>query len=344
LDEGGGIDGESGSAHVRVTRVRGAQPPPSYDMTPVQLQPGNRNDELVALVALVRGQILKPEQLAAATEYYGSAVEVVRRALDGHSFANALEFSLGLIREEHIDRAVREVREWSAEGLDVRSMLDERYPANLLGIHNKPAWLFFAGQWDELRDSRAVAVVGTRKASEEGIRRAQRLSRELGEAGYTVFSGMARGIDTAAHISALKAGGRTVAVMGTGIQLRYPPENERLADAIVESGAALVSSFLPRQPPTKWSFPVRNVVMSGMCLATVVVEAGATSGAKMQAQVALHHGRSVFLPKSLVDAHAWARKYVTEGVHGVRAVEVASTDEIVHHLELDPGLATPLAV
>jgi len=311
---------------------------------PIQLESGNRQHELIAIVALVRGQVLKSEQLAASTEYYGSAVEVVRRSLQGRSFANAMEPTLGVVTEENVERARVEVEEWQAEGLDVRSMLDDRYPANLLGIYNKPAWLFFAGHWDEARDSRAVAVVGTRTASEEGLRRAKRLSRELVEAGYTVFSGMAKGIDTAAHVAALKAGGRTIAVMGTGIQKRYPAENAKLADAIVQSGAALVSSFLPRQPPTKWTFPVRNVVMSGMCLATVVVEAGETSGAKLQAQYALHHGRSVFLPKSLVDGHAWARKYVTEGIHGIRAVEVASTDEIVHYLELDSSLAPPLAV
>jgi len=309
-----------------------------------QLEPSNSHHELIALVALVRGQVLKAEQLAAATEYYGSAVEVLRRSLQEGSYAGAAQLTLGMGTEDTVERAQQEVDDWLAQGLDVRSMLDDRYPANLLGIYNKPPWLFFAGHWDEARDSRAVAVVGTRTASEEGLKRARRLSRELAEAGYTVFSGMAKGVDTAAHLAALKAGGRTVAVMGTGILERYPAENASLADAILESGAALVSSFHPHQPPTKWTFPVRNITMSGLCLATVVVEAGPTSGAKLQAQYALHHGRSVFLPKSLVDGHAWARKYVTEGIHGVRAVEVASTDEIVHHLELDPSLASPLAV
>jgi DNA processing protein len=309
-----------------------------------QLEPGNSHHELIALVALVRGQVLKAEQLAAATEYYGSAVEVLHRSLREGSYGTAAQLTLGMGTEDTVERAEREVEDWRAQGLDVRSMLDDRYPANLLGISNKPAWLFFAGHWDEARDSRAVAVVGTRTASEEGLKRARRLSRELVEAGFTVLSGMAKGVDTAAHLAALKAGGRTVAVMGTGILERYPAENAKLADAILESGGALVSSFHPHQPPTKWTCPVRNITMSGLCLATVVVEAAATSGAKLQAQYALHHGRSVFLPKSLVDGHAWARKYVTEGIHGVRAVEVASTDAIVHHLELDPSLASPLAV
>jgi DNA processing protein len=172
--------------------------------------------------------------------------------------------------------------------------------------------LFIAGKWDDSIDMRAVAIVGTRTASEDGCKRAYRLARELGAAGITVISGLAKGIDTCAHMGALKSGGRTVAVMGTGILERYPKENAALADSILRSGGALLSQFFPEQPPTRWTFPVRNVTMSGLSVATVVVEAGASSGARMQAQAALTHGRPVFLPTSLVEAHAWARKLVEE--------------------------------
>jgi DNA processing protein len=157
-----------------------------------------------------------------------------------------------------------------------------------------------------------------------------------------VFSGLAKGIDAHAHIGALRGGGRTVAVMGTGILRRYPAENAKLADAIVEAGGALLSQFFPNQPPTRWTFPKRNVTMSGLSLATVVVEAGATSGAKMQAEAALTHGRSVFLPSSLVAAHSWARRMVSEGFKGTLATEIHSTDDLLHRF--DPSSTAPLAL
>jgi DNA processing protein len=146
-------------------------------------------------------------------------------------------------------------------------------------------------------------------------------------AGVTVLSGLARGIDTAAHDATLAAGGRTIAVMGTGIRTVYPAENRDLAERIAETGA-LVSQFWPDTPPTTYSFPRRNIVMSGMGQGTVVIEASATSGAKMQARYALEHGKQVFLLASLVRHHPWARKYLDRG-----AIEVADAGEIVRRLQ-----------
>jgi DNA processing protein len=141
----------------------------------------------------------------------------------------------------------------------------------------------------------------------------------------TVISGLARGIDTAAHEAALAAGGRTIAVLGTGIESPiYPAENRELAERMLERGA-LVSQFRPTAPPTKFSFPMRNVVMSGMSAGTVVVEASSTSGAKMQARLALEHGKPVFLLDSLVTRQAWARDYAER--RGARVVR--SVDDIV---------------
>ncbi len=303
-----------------------------------------RDDELVALAALARSHLLSSSELTAAVEYYGSAVKLVEIARRGELASSKGQHALPAMDDVLLESARQEVAQWRGENLQVRTVLDDDYPPNLRSIHNRPAWLFFEGTWNADRDSRAVAVVGTRKASAEGLQRAHRLSRELVEAGFTVVSGMARGIDSAAHIAAIQAGGRTVAVMGTGIRLRYPRENARLAAGIVDAGSCLVSSFLPHQPPTKWTFPVRNVVMSGLCLATAVVEAGETSGAKMQAEAALLHGRSVFLPSSLVQAHPWAQHLVTVGMHGSCAVEVGSTLDIVRRLDLDVSLAPALTV
>ena len=300
----------------------------------LDLEAGRRDDELVATVALLQAQILPPERIAAILDHVGSAVEVARASLSGSALPDASQLVSGAITTEVLLEAGQTVAAWRAAGFDARTVLDPDYPANLQAVFDKPPLLFIAGHWDEARDSRAVAVVGTRSPSRSGLLRAARLSRDLVRAGFTVVSGLARGIDTAAHIAALRERGRTVAVMGTGVLKRYPRSNAKLADAILEAKGALLSQFFPEQPPTRWTFPKRNVVMSGLTLATVVIEAGATSGAKMQAEAALRHGRSVFLPSSLVAVHSWARQLVTDGFQGARAIEVASTDELVQRLDL----------
>ena len=211
-------------------------------------------------------------------------------------------------------------------GSDLVTVLDPRYPRNLMEIYNRPPFLFIRGQLMP-EDNRAIAVVGTRQASESGLKQAAELAAGLSDSGVTVLSGMASGIDTAAHRAALDAKGRTVAVMGTGIGKRYPAANRSLADEIEQRGA-LVSQFWPSAPPARWSFPMRNVVMSGMALGTVVIEASSTSGAKMQARLALEHGKFVFLVKSLVLTQEWARDYADRR----GAIVVDHVDEILEHL------------
>jgi DNA processing protein len=205
------------------------------------------------------------------------------------------------------------------------TVLDDDYPSNLRLIYNLPPFLFVQGR---LRrdDAKSVAVVGTRNASEEGLGRAAKLACLLAEQKVTVLSGLARGVDTAAHEATLAAGGRTIAVIGTGILRTYPAENAELAERILEHGA-IVSQFWPDQPPTSYTFPRRNVVTSGMSQGTVVIEASSTSGAKMQARLALEHGKQVFLLRTLVTDQPWARKYLEQG-----AVEVADVAAIVGRL------------
>jgi DNA processing protein len=203
------------------------------------------------------------------------------------------------------------------------TVLDDDYPLNLRTIFNAPPFLFYRGRLDPEADARSVAVVGTRGASAEGLKRARKMARLLVENGVTVLSGLARGVDTAAHTASLDAGGRTVAVLGSGLRRIYPPENVGLAARIAESGA-LVSQFFPDAEPTKHSFPLRNITMSGMGQGTVVIEAGSTSGAKMQARLALEHGKKVFLISHLVATQPWAKKYLARG-----AIQVDQVDEIV---------------
>ena len=161
----------------------------------------------------------------------------------------------------HEEWAAEQLRATTADGIRITTVLDDDYPMNLRTIFNLPPFLFYRG---ELRpdDAWSVAVVGTRNASDAGIARARKLSDALAEQGVTVLSGLARGIDTAAHEATLKAGGRTVAVMGTGIRKVYPAGNTELAERIAENGA-LVSQFWPDAPPTSYNFPRRNVVTSG---------------------------------------------------------------------------------
>jgi DNA processing protein len=195
-----------------------------------------------------------------------------------------------------------------ADGIRLTTVLDEDYPVNLRTVYNLPPFLFYRGALHP-DDALSVAVVGTRGPSAEGISRAERMARLLVGAGVTVLSGLARGIDTVAHRACLEAGGRTIAVLGSGIRRVYPAENAGLAESIAESGA-VVSQFWPDSHPTSYTFPRRNVVTSGMSQGTVVIEASATSGAKMQARLAIEHGKQVFLLRSLVTEREWARKYL----------------------------------
>ncbi|MET7573549.1 DNA-processing protein DprA [Streptomyces sp. NPDC005492] len=187
------------------------------------------------------------------------------------------------------------------------TILDDNYPLYLRLVHQRPPFLFMRGT--SMRDDLRVAVVGTRTPTPEGIAHTRAIAGGLAERGVTVVSGLAAGIDTTAHGAALAVGGRTVAVIGTGLRRSYPVQNARLQQEIAERGL-LLSQFWPDASPSKASFPMRNAVMSGYSLATVVVEAAYRSGARMQARLALEHGRRVFLMRSLM-THEWAREYAT---------------------------------
>ncbi|MEJ7831732.1 MAG: DNA-processing protein DprA [Nocardioides sp.] len=226
----------------------------------------------------------------------------------------------------------------AADQVDARlvTVLDDDYPANLRLVHDLPPFLFIRGTLRR-EDLKAVAVVGTRSVSDTGLSRARRMASELVGHGVTVTSGLAKGVDTAAHTAALDAGGRTIAVMGTGITRCYPAENRELAERIVKSGA-LVSQFWPTRAPGRDTFPRRNRVTSGISQGTVVIEASSTSGAKMQARLASEHGKQVWLIQSLVTSQPWAQAMVADG----RAREVSSTSEVLEQLQ-DPDTVTASA-
>jgi DNA processing protein len=264
---------------------------------------------------LVARESLRPDGLTALVA--GRITEQSREASEAHALLATAASKL----DDHRVEAERLVATAEAEGVHLTTVIDTDYPLNLRTIYNLPPFLFYRGRLDADQDARSVAAVGTRDPSPAGLMRAREIARMLCERGVTVLSGLARGIDTAAHTAALEAGGRTVAVLGTGIGRTYPPESRDLAERIVAGGGALVSQFWPDAPPTTYSFPRRNITMSGMGQGTVVIEATATSGAKLQARYALDHGRKVFLLAELVTRQPWARTFLGRGAIEVQRVE-----------------------
>jgi DNA processing protein len=177
-------------------------------------------------------------------------------------------------------------------GVEVLTIEDSRYPAGLREIHDAPIVLYVKGDIGALQDF-AVAIVGSRRASLYGMGVARKFGMELAQLGIPVISGMARGIDTAAHEGALQAQGVTVAVLGCGLEHVYPPENGKLSNAIAQKGA-VISEFPMTTPPVSFNFPRRNRIISGLSRGVVVVEAALKSGALITSDFALEHGREVF--------------------------------------------------
>jgi DNA processing protein len=221
-----------------------------------------------------------------------------------------------------------------------------QYPARLGEVRGAPPFVFVRGRLDLLDGRPALAVVGTRTPTEEGALRARKLGYLLARQGVVVVSGLARGIDAAAHRGALAIGGDTVAVLGTPLTRVYPREHEALQAAIGASGA-LVSQFAPSLRVERHFFPQRNATMSALCLGTVVVEASETSGALIQARQCLRQGRRLFIPQSALDHPrlTWPRRFVDQGARVFRTIEDLLADLAAPKLELHQDRAvTPAEV
>ncbi len=225
--------------------------------------------------------------------------------------------------------AEEEIRLARRHGCEIVTQLDEGYPARLREIHDPPLVIYRKGRWPQ-PDEAAVAIVGSRRASLYGQQAAERLAYELALRGVTVISGLARGIDAAAHRGALRADGRTVAVLGSGMSRLYPPEHEALAAEVAERGAVL-SEYPMGMAPLPHNFPRRNRVISGLSLGVVVVEAADRSGALITADMALEQGREVFAVPGPVDS------VTSQGTHGLLkqgARLVTSVEDIMDELRL----------
>lgn len=179
-----------------------------------------------------------------------------------------------------------------SQGIQVKTWDDDDYPRRLKEIDNAPPVLYLRGCVD-VRDEWGIAVVGTRRVTTYGRQVAEELGAFLARNGVTIISGLARGVDAISHQAALRAGGRTLAVLGSGVDVIYPPEHRRLAEEIVNHGA-LISDYPPGTIPDSINFPPRNRIISGLSVAVVIVEAGETSGALITATFAAEQGRDVF--------------------------------------------------
>lgn len=291
------------------------------------METGGRLDETAALLTLLRTRRrgVSWGSIAAEVAAAGSAIALLGQTDDGLFAVPADNAAL--------DAARTEVADWQTSAYRYVTVLDDAYPARLRDIRESPPFLFYVGSIRATDDG--VSVVGSRDASSEALEFAADVARFLVSEGLSVVSGLAAGIDTAAHRAALDAGGRTVAFLGTGITRSYPASNAELQRRVGERGLVL-SQFFPDAPPTKQSFPMRNAAMSGYGLATVVVEAGEYSGARIQARLAGEHGRPVILTQRVVDSTIWGREL--SGALNVQVVKtLGELKRAVHEVRRAPA-------
>ncbi len=290
------------------------------------------DNDRAALVALIR---LKPKNAEWS--------ELTERVLDRGS-AYALwtdDHPRDLFGSEDSDdalleEAVRDVADWKQAPFYLHTFMDQSYPDQLRSVRQMPPLVFIRGK--QVDSEIGVCVVGSRKASDAGIRFARTITHHLVADSISVIAGLAEGIDTAAHETALEAGGRTVAVLGNGLNKTYPQSNRALQAEIANRGM-LLTHFLPEYAPTRWSFPARNAIMSAYAAATVIVEAGERSGTRIQAREAVAHGRPVILNSSVVLSTTWGRELLdAPGVY-----VAASADEAIEHVRTILGHRAKIA-
>jgi DNA processing protein len=263
-----------------------------------------------------------PRAAAKLLERFGSA-----EAVYGATRAELEQLRLlpeavdSIIARELQDKAEAEIENVKKLGADLLILDDGVYPSLLREIYDPPITLYLKGAWDQCLDQPCVAIVGSRRCSTYGQNAALMLARDLAQRGVTVVSGFARGIDAAAHRGALEGGGRTVAVLGTGIDQFYPRDHKKLADEILERGGAVVTQFPLSTPPVSENFPYRNRIISGLSLGVVVVEAAENSGSLITARLAIEQNREVFaVPGNITSRNSFGTNYLIKGA-GAKLVQ-----------------------
>ena len=185
--------------------------------------------------------------------------------------------------------------------IDIISIEDKEYPELLKHIYDPPINLYIRGN-KEVLNMASIAIVGCRDASDYGLKNAKKFAYDLSKSGFNIVSGLARGIDSASHLGAVNAKGKTIAVLGNGLDFIYPKENVRLAQEILEMGGAIISEYPLGTKPDKMNFPARNRIISGMCNGILVVEAKERSGTLITLDFALEQGREIFAIPGNIDS------------------------------------------
>jgi DNA processing protein len=279
---------------------------------------------------------LGPTRIKKLIEHYGTADRVFHASLTeleatGMRAVSAQSLATG----KSLELAQQECVKATESGAKVISLSDPEYPSRLKEIYDPPVILFVKGSVEVLAQP-GIAMVGTRHPTPYGSGMAERLSTDLAARGLVIISGLARGIDTASHRGAVAAKGKTVAVLGTGIDVMYPKENTRLAEQIVALGGALISEFPVGTFPAPQNFPIRNRIISGMSAGVLVVEAAEYSGTRITSRCALEQNRDVYaVPGNVTNKNSWGpNTLIKQG-----AKLVATWEDVWEELPADVQMA-----
>ena len=263
-----------------------------------------------------------PRAAAKLLERFGSAEAVYSATRSELEQLRLIPEAVDTIIARNLQAAAEaEIKAVRKLGGDILLLDDGVYPSSLREIYDPPIVIYVKGSWSECLDQPCIAVVGSRRCSTYGQNSALMIARDLAQRGVTVVSGFARGIDAAAHRGALEAGGRTVAVLGTGIDEYYPRDHKKLAGEILDNGGALVTQFPLGTPPVSENFPYRNRIISGLSLGVVVVEASENSGSLITARLAMEQNREVFaIPGNITSRNSFGTNYLIKGA-GAKLVQ-----------------------
>ncbi|MDP8228788.1 MAG: DNA-processing protein DprA [Candidatus Electryoneaceae bacterium] len=292
--------------------------------------PANRTD-LISLLSLLAVPEIGNKRAFELINLFGSSSEVLKSPAGEIASAIKIPLEVGqnVVQAGHNTEEAHKIIERMDEiGGQIVTVWDEAYPARLKKITDPPVVLYIMGEWSPLYYY-SVAMVGTRSASNHGRRITPLIARELAEQGVTVVSGMAEGIDSLAHIGALEAGGRTIAVLGSGLDVIYPPSNRKLYARIIRQGAVM-SEYPPGTKPETHHFPQRNRIISGISLGVVVVEAPSKSGALITAELADKQSRAIFAVPG--DGGLTRSAGTNELIKSKNAIMVESGKEIIEEL------------
>ncbi len=289
------------------------------------------NDDLRELFLLQSVPGIGNQRIRQLVSHFGSVKNILSATFPQLVNVDGVDKKLAdkILREkdpEFADRQLKMVKAWNAS---VIAFWSRDYPGGLKQIFDPPVLLFQKGRVLP-EDSVSIGIVGTRSPSNYGVQVTEKLTKELTKIGFTIVSGLARGIDTIAHRTALKSGGRTVAVLGSGLNFIYPTENKKLAAQIEESGAILTEYPFGTKPDAS-NFPKRNRIISGLSLGILVVEAGPKSGALITANFALEQGREVFaVPGSITSLRSvGTNRLIKDG-----AILIQGIDDILQELDV----------